>query len=95
MALATCNICKDFTVPWDEVGKALMTEHLKEHDPKFIIVDDFEANSPTKTLSMSAGGRLMVDGETIDQLHDRYGCLVCGSHAAGCTPTRCNQDQKP
>lgn len=28
--IAKCNICGKFKVPWDEIGKALMTEHLKE-----------------------------------------------------------------
>jgi hypothetical protein len=27
---ATCNLCKEFTVPWDEIGKELMDAHLKE-----------------------------------------------------------------
>lgn len=29
-SIATCNICKKFKVPWDEIGKALMSEHLKK-----------------------------------------------------------------
>lgn len=30
--IARCNICKDFSVPWDEIGKAIMAEHLRtEH----------------------------------------------------------------
>lgn len=29
--IATCNFCKKFKVPWDEIGKAVMQEHLKEH----------------------------------------------------------------
>jgi hypothetical protein len=28
--IATCNKCKKFSVPWDEIGKALMLEHLRE-----------------------------------------------------------------
>jgi len=32
MSIATCNTCKEFSVPWDEIGKALMEQHLKsEH----------------------------------------------------------------
>jgi hypothetical protein len=28
--IATCNKCKKFKVPWDEIGAALMAAHLKE-----------------------------------------------------------------
>lgn len=28
--IATCQKCKKFSVPWDEIGKAIMTQHLKE-----------------------------------------------------------------
>lgn len=28
--LARCTTC-GFVVPWDEIGRALMTEHLREH----------------------------------------------------------------
>jgi hypothetical protein len=27
--IATCNLCGKFSVPWDEIGKALMEQHLK------------------------------------------------------------------
>lgn len=28
--IATCNLCKEFKVPWDEIGKAIMIQHQKD-----------------------------------------------------------------
>ncbi len=30
--IATCNVCREFSVPWDSIGVALMEQHLKDHD---------------------------------------------------------------
>lgn len=30
MSIATCNVCKAFSVPWDEIGVELMKAHFHE-----------------------------------------------------------------
>ncbi len=45
--IAVCNLCKPdqpypnepFRVPWDEMGRALMWEHLKEEHPDIELKD--------------------------------------------------------
>jgi hypothetical protein len=29
-----CNVCHEFAVPFDPIGVAIMTEHLREQHPK-------------------------------------------------------------
>jgi len=54
MAVAKCNLCDDtggkaFRTPWDQIGKALMEEHLKEHEAARLAAEKEAKNVPSDT----------------------------------------------